>query len=640
MNSFAWYNLVPSGLDGMRTLITAGGSQISYSDYVAAAAAPDGTRLVAYIPPDHNGTITVDMGAMGGPSQARWFDPTSATYIGIGTGLPNSGTRTFNPPGNNSVGETDWVLLIETGSPAQTPSPTPAATTTPGASASPTARVSPTVAPSSTPIGGLVAAYSFDEGTGTTVNDASGHGLTGIIQGATWTTAGRHGNALSFNGISSYVDLGNPALLQMTGSITVSAWVNAADNPPDDGQIVAKSDSSSGWQLKTSSDAGPQTFGIAVSSPSNQRTQRYSNTIRSLGVWYHVAGVYNAAAGTLNVYVNGALDNGVLSGAIPTSNLDAPVNANIGRRNGGFYFNGIVDDVRIYNRALSISEIQNDMATPVGTPGSTPTATSTATATATATPTPTPTATATATPTASVAVTSTPTPPPSSPTVTPTSTPTAGLIAAYSFDEGSGTTVSDASGHGINGVIQGADWTSAGRHGSALSFDGTSSYVDLGNPSLLQLTGSFTLSAWVKATGNPADDGQIVAKSDSASGWQLKTSPDTGPQTFGVAVSSGTGQRTQRYSTTVRTLGVWYHVAGVYDSGARMLDIYVNGVRDDGVLMGAIPASNLNSAVNVNIGRRSGGFYFNGVIDDVRIYNRALTQAEVQADMNTPVSSN
>src|ERR1700747_1562550 len=66
---------------------------------------------------------------------------------------------------------------------------------------------------------GLVAAYSFNEGTGTTVSDSSGNNLTGIIVGATWTTGGMYGNALSFNGSSSYVDLGNPTALQLTGSM-------------------------------------------------------------------------------------------------------------------------------------------------------------------------------------------------------------------------------------------------------------------------------------------------------------------------------------------------------------------------------------------------------------------------------------
>ena len=156
---------------------------------------------------------------------------------------------------------------------------------------------------------------------------------------------------------------------------------------------------------------------------------------------------------------------------------------------------------------------------------------------------------------------------------------------------------------------------------------------------LLQITGSMTWSAWVKAAANPPDDGQIVAKSNDTSGWQFKTSPDTGPHTFGVGVAGATNTFVQRYSATVRSLNVWYHVAGVYNASARTLDIYVNGVLNNGTLSGTIPGSQINSAVNVNIGRRSGGYYFNGVIDDVRIYNRAQSQAEIQADMNTPVGS-
>src|ERR1700736_2651861 len=76
-----------------------------------------------------------------------------------------------------------------------------------------------------TPVPGLVAAYSFDEGTGTVVSDLSGNNLAGAIVGATWVTDARYGNALSFDGPSSYVDLGNPAALQLTGSMTVEAWV-------------------------------------------------------------------------------------------------------------------------------------------------------------------------------------------------------------------------------------------------------------------------------------------------------------------------------------------------------------------------------------------------------------------------------
>lgn len=212
----------------------------------------------------------------------------------------------------------------------------------------------------------------------------------------------------------------------------------------------------------------------------------------------------------------------------------------------------------------------------------------------------------------------------------------AGLVAAYSFNEGSGTVLTDASGNGLNGQIQGATWSPNGRYGGALFFNGTSSYVDLGNPAALQMTGSMTIEAWINAAANPPDDGQIVAKSDNSTGWQFKTSPDTGPQTFGAAVSSGSG-RVQRYSSATRSLNTWYHVASVYNTSTQTLSTYVNGVLNNGTLVGSVPSSQLNANVNANIGRRSGGYYFNGLIDEVRIYNRALSQAEIQSDMNTPI---
>ena len=84
-------------------------------------------------------------------------------------------------------------------------------------------------------------------------------------------------------------------------------------------------------------------------------------------------------------------------------------------------------------------------------------------------------------------------------------------------------------------------------------------------------------------------------------------------------------------------LNTWYFVAGVYDAANRKLDIYVNGQLDNGVLRGTIPASQFDANTNVNIGRRSGGFYFAGRIDELRIYNRALGATEIQALMNTPV---
>src|SRR4051812_3627260 len=75
---------------------------------------------------------------------------------------------------------------------------------------------------------GPVASYSFDEGTGTSVADASGHGNVGSISGATWNSGGKFGNALSFNGSSNWVTIAQNASLNLTSGMTLEAWVKPA----------------------------------------------------------------------------------------------------------------------------------------------------------------------------------------------------------------------------------------------------------------------------------------------------------------------------------------------------------------------------------------------------------------------------
>ncbi len=208
------------------------------------------------------------------------------------------------------------------------------------------------------------------------------------------------------------------------------------------------------------------------------------------------------------------------------------------------------------------------------------------------------------------------------------------------MNEGTGTTIKDVSGNGNNGTIYGASWTTNGKFGSALSFNGSSSYVSLGNPAALQLTGSMTLSAWVRIANYVTADNQIIAKADATGGWQLKATPDTGARTFGVVVSPASGSKANRYSTARASTNKWIHVAGVYDATAKTMSMYVNGSLSNGGLQGVIPASQWNNANQpVTIGRRTGGSYFNGIIDEARVYNRALSAAEIQADMNTALPS-
>jgi hypothetical protein len=110
-----WYNLIP---DQNQTTVTAGygtfsaNGEVNTNDYLTAARSPDGSLVIAYIPTIR--TITIDMSRLSGSATARWYDPSNGIYTVItGSPLANAGMRTFTPPGNNSAGEGDWVLVLE-----------------------------------------------------------------------------------------------------------------------------------------------------------------------------------------------------------------------------------------------------------------------------------------------------------------------------------------------------------------------------------------------------------------------------------------------------------------------------------------------------------------------------------------------
>ena len=218
--------------------------------------------------------------------------------------------------------------------------------------------------------GNYAAGYAFNESSGTTTADATGHGITGtLVNGATFTTAGKYGNAVALDGINDYVDLGNPAALQLTGSMTVSAWIYATAFPGDDAAVVSRRDSSEhGFQLDTTVDTGRRTIGFKLTNSSGGAMIRYGATTLQTNTWYNIAGVYDAAAQTLHVYLNGQLDDGQLVGTVTATQQSSSLDVEIGQRPGApgaYQFNGRIDDVRIADHAITQSQIQTDMATPL-----------------------------------------------------------------------------------------------------------------------------------------------------------------------------------------------------------------------------------------------------------------------------------
>jgi hypothetical protein len=185
----------------------------------------------------------------------------------------------------------------------------------------------------------------------------------------------------------------------------------------------------------------------------------------------------------------------------------------------GEHMRGVIDEVRIYNRAQAIDEIRRDMNTPVGA-----------------------------------------------------APPGADLVAAYGFDEGTGLIVHDTSGRGNTGTISGATWTEQGKFGRALMFDGQRSLVSIPSSPALDLTVGMTLSAWVYPMPGVTGWSQVIKKEIDA--YFLTASSDTGllrpagGGTFGSILDAVKAPKPILVNT-------WVHLALTYDGST--LCLYVNG---------------------------------------------------------------
>src|SRR5262249_9907286 len=146
---------------------------------------------------------------------------------------------------------------------------------------SPVASAATPLPPSGAP--GLVAAYSFNEGSGGIAADSSGNGNTGSLSGATWTTAGHSGNALNFNGTGAWVIVNDSSSLDLTGAMTLEAWVNptALGGWRD---VVYKGQNDI-YYLAGSSDPGPPAVRATYSAGSLVGTSTLP-----LNTWSHLAG--------------------------------------------------------------------------------------------------------------------------------------------------------------------------------------------------------------------------------------------------------------------------------------------------------------------------------------------------------------
>ena len=583
---------------------------------------------------------------------------------------------------------------------------------------------------------GLVAAYGFDEGSGTSVTDQSGNGLNGMVSGTTWAATGKYGKALQFNGTSATVNVPNAASLDLTTGLTLEAWVDPSTVNGNWRDVIYKGNDN--YYLEaTSSNASKPDGGLIAG---GSYADAYGTAALPANSWSYLTETYDGS--NVRLYVNGSLvATTARTGSIATSTNQLQIG---GDSLWGQYFAGLIDEVRIYNTALTATQIQTDMTTPITPTGPTYSvggsvsglsgtvvlqdnggddlsvsangsftfATKLASGAAYAVTVKTNpsgqtcsvsngsgtigsanvtnvSVTCTSVPTYSVggsvsglsgtvvlqdnggddlsvsangsftfatklasgaayAVTVKTNPSGQTCSVSNGSgtigsanatnvsvtcaavTAPSGLVAAYGFDEGSGTSVTDQSGNGLNGMVSGTTWAATGKYGKALQFNGTSATVNVPNAASLDLTTGLTLEAWVDPSTVNGNWRDVIYKGND--NYYLEATSSNASKPDGGLIAGGS--YADAYGTAALPANSWSYLTETYDGSNVRL--YVNGSL---VATTARTGSIATSTNPLQIGGDSiYGQYFAGLIDEVRIYNTALTATQIQTDKTTPIT--
>jgi large repetitive protein len=549
----------------------------------------------------------------------------------------------------------------------------------------------------------LVAHYKMDENGGTALVDASESGNNGTIAGSpTWVTSQAGlGYALNLNGTSQYATVPHNSSLNITGPITLTAWVRPAVKTTQDVVRKAINSSTDGYEL-TLATGGTAFFRLnQKASLDIYRVDSTSPYPFDGSTWVHIAGTYDGT--TIRIYFNGAPQN---SKAGPTSITQNSNSLNIGATWNGTtssrWFKGLMDEVRVYNRALSDTEIAA-LATlpppPVSAdlaitntdglaqtyPGDPVTYTIVASnngpdnvtgATVTdnfpsaltgvswtcagsnggfcsgsgtgdindtvnlplsASVTYTVSATFSASATGMVGNTASVT----SPSGATDPNPANNTATDETFMTGTGDLsmvlqlkmngdLLDSSIYLNDAVGTGSPTYGPGQDGQAIVLNGTSQYATVPNDASLTITNAITLAAWVKPGQQATQNLISKATNGSVNGYELALaaiSSPTSPGTAFVRFNQDDSLETYRVDSTTKYPfdgNTWVHIAATYDG--TTIRFYYNGIEETSK---PGPAGIAENTLPVSIGSQGTGRLFQGSMDDVRVYNRALTPGEI-----------
>ena len=514
---------------------------------------------------------------------------------------------------------------------------------------------------------GLVGWWKLDDGSGTTAADSSGDGNTGTLGGSplpTWTN-GKLDGALSFNG-SQTVGVPDNAALDLSGPWTVSGWIELSAMPASGylGPVLKKSNGAAfNYLLAYNNGAYFAGTGwvILYYDASNHLQSTSYGTTAVLNQWYFLAGVWDGT--TLSLYLNGGLVGSSTPSASPNGSSGGGLTIAAGVSNS---LTGMLDDVRIYNRALSATDVAalyNERActspagwaadirydadsgvnammycngkdwqamgpelsgaggggcsNPSGAEGDVKYYGDLH-------------AMVYCDGTHWVRVGRIP------------AAPETGLAGWWKLDDGSSgttpTTAADSSGNGNTGTLtNGPTWTSSGKVGNALTLNGSNQRVEAGDTASLRIAGSWTIAQWVKLSALPSSGNYaaILSKAQSGSqctnyGMYVNNGSFMGSGTGWVVDFDYTSSTVEAYYPATISAGTWYYLTGVYDSSAANLYLYLNGILVATQATGGnVPLSGSGHPLTIGADACDASHNLAGTVDDARVYNRALSASEV-----------
>jgi len=470
------------------------------------------------------------------------------------------------------------------------------------------------------PVGSPIAWYKFDEGYGTTVNNSGSGGmsLNGTLgtgsSAPSWTNEGKFGKALSFDGSNDYVNVGNNSLINPTTQITISGWFKL--NSLNNNWAISKWKSGQCNSTTSSYLLAPnypnQSSGRVYFFFCNKTGSDFLASTHQLNPkqWYHIIVTFNA--GDVRLYINGQLNNSKTS-TIKTLNSDSQNPLVFGQESTMTNiapYDGLIDEVKIYNYALSEDEIKAEYnrgaAMVLGSLSDTSGLSGGTIASNSA----------------------------SAEYCVPGDTAyCAPPVARWDFEEGQGDTAYDTSGNGNNGSLgvgnSAPEWTT-GKIGKALRFDGSNDYVD--NTSV-NYGDSYTIEVWINPNNLSIIDGfgrTIVASSPTPSYYYPIWLLVRGSQIRAYAYSNSTTSYYQDSNYNAIQTNNWFHVAltATKNNTARL---YINGNLDS--IFNAGP-QNANTKLTAGDLRPGRGIAFQGTIDHLKLYNYARTPAQIAWDYN------